>query len=122
VNRSAWFVAILLAMLAAVVTMHLVLLQTGLAECDAYQRILIDRLKTTKIGTPEAVALRNELKEYLDGGASECAEAEGVYADAADKYIAVILALMTGATAATGVATIASRQKEGPPPTPPPEV
>ena len=102
-NRSSFYVFVLLAMLAALMGFHLVLLQTGLSECDAYERILLDRLDKAEIGGAEAIAIRQELADYLSGKTSECAQAEEVYSQAADKYIATILALLTGAGAVAGV-------------------
>jgi hypothetical protein len=97
------YVSALLGMLAAVMAFHIILLHTGLRECDAYEAVLIERLKVVKVGTPEALALRKELQEYLTGKTTECAQAEEVFADASDKYTAIILSLLTGAGTAAGV-------------------
>ena len=102
-KRAALYVFTLLAMLATVMGFHLVLLQTGLNECDAYERILLERLKAADLGSEEAVAIRKELADYLSGKTTECGEAEAVYSQAADKYLAVIISLMTGAGIAAGV-------------------
>ena len=102
-NRSSFYVFVLLAMLAALMGFHLVLLQTGLSECDAYERILLQRLDKSEIGGAEAIVIRKELADYLSGKTSECAQAEEVYSQTADKYLAVIISLMTGAGMAAGV-------------------
>lgn len=93
-NRGAWFTAVLLLLLSVLMTGHLVLLGTGVRQCDAYEKILLQRLNVSKLGSPEAVLIRKELQEYLSGRTTECAAAEEDYASAADKYIAVILALL----------------------------
>ena len=102
-RRASRYVFSLLAMLATVMGFHLVLLQTGLNECDAYQRILLERLKAADLGGEEAIAIRKELADYLSGKTTECGEAEEVYSQAADKYLAVIISLMTGAGVVAGV-------------------
>lgn len=57
-NRAAWYVAVLLAILAAIIGSHLHLINISSQECDAYQRILLDRLGNSKIGSAEAIAIR----------------------------------------------------------------
>lgn len=103
-RNASIYLAILLTMLAGLMASHLLLLHTGLRECDAYQRILLERLKVSKIGSADAIAIRKEVAEYLSGKTSECAELESVYQEASDKYVSVILALLTGSGIATGVA------------------
>ena len=110
------YLAILLGMLAGVMTFHLYLLNTGLQECDAYQRILIQRLKKVPVGSPEGLAIRKELQEYLTGKTSECAQAEEVMANASDKFTAIILSLLTGAGVAAGVNRGAEMMNERRPP------
>ena len=100
--RTALFSFILLAMLGTLMGFHLHLLRTGLKECDAYQHMLLEKIKDQEPGSELAISLRNELKDYLSGGQSECAEAEEVYAETADKYLAVLLALLTGAGIGAG--------------------
>ena len=100
--RTALFSFILLAMLGTLMGFHLHLLRTGAEECDAYQKMLLERLKEQEIGSEISVSLREELKEYLSGQRTECAAAEEVYAEAADKYLAVLLALLTGAGIGAG--------------------
>jgi len=89
-------------MLGTLMGFHLHLLRTGAEECDAYQKMLLERLKEQEIGSEISVSLREELKEYLSGQRTECAAAEEVYAEAADKYLAVLLALLTGAGIGAG--------------------
>ncbi len=83
---------------------HLYLLQVGVRECDAWSSTLLDRLQRTPIGSLQSRELRKELREYLDGRQSECAAAEAVYAEASDRYLSVLLALLTGAGAVGGIA------------------
>lgn len=99
----AIYLGILLGMLSAVIVFHLYLLNTGLQECGAYQKILINRLSKVAVGSPEGLMIRKELQEYLSGKTSECAQAEEVMASASDKYTAIILSLLTGAGVAAGV-------------------
>jgi hypothetical protein len=103
-DRSAWYVGILLALLAALMGAHLALIKSGVNACDFYEKILLERLRKSKVGSIEAIAIRRELAEYLSGKTSECAEIESVYQQASDKYMSVLLALLTGASAAGGVA------------------
>lgn len=93
-NRGVLFTAALLFLLTGLMAGHLVLLGIGARECESYQRILLKRLDRSAIGSAEAVALRKEIQEYLSGVTTECANAEEDYERAADKYIAMILALM----------------------------
>ena len=110
-QRPQFVLAYLLGLLGLVMGFHLVLLQTGLNECDSYETMLLERLKNLETGSPEADKLRQELFAYLDGRAGECAAAEEVYSDAADKYLAVILSLLTGAGVSAGAA-MAYRHQE----------
>jgi hypothetical protein len=90
-------VAALLVMLAMLMGGHLLLLHTGLRECDEFHRTLVDRLAKTPVGSEAARALIKDWQAYLDGQQSECAQQEETYSDAADKYIAVIISLLSGA-------------------------
>ena len=103
-SRPAWYVATLLALLSVLMGGHLLLLQTGIWECSSWSKVLTERLRRTSIGSPQAEILRNELRQYLDGKQSECADIESVYAETSDKYLSVLLALLTGASAIGGVA------------------
>jgi hypothetical protein len=90
-------------MLAVVMGGHLLLLREGVRECSVYEGILLERLRSTKVGAPEAILIRKELQEYLAGKTSECADAEADYAAFADKYLAVFLAML-GAGGAVAIA------------------
>jgi hypothetical protein len=102
-KASQVYVGLLLGMLSALVVFHLILLNTGLRQCDDYQRILIERLRRVTVGSPEALAIRKELQEYFIGKTTECAQAEETFQSASDKYVATLLALLTGAGVAVGI-------------------
>lgn len=124
-NRPAWLVAALLAMMAALMTSHLQLLRNNMVDCDLYLKFLYGRLERTAVGSPEAAILRKELQETYSGKTTECANLEADFSDASDQYLNVILALLGGAGVAGGVA-VRHRVSGAPapttaPPAPPPE-
>lgn len=91
---SAGFVAVLLAMLGFLMASHLGLLWLGAAECDEQARILFDHQRTQMEAGEAPTPVRAEN--------AECNALESDFADAAAQYIAVILALLSGAGFAAG--------------------
>jgi hypothetical protein len=75
--------AVLLAMLAFLMMAHLGMMYVDISECDAYARDLFRG----------SLSLSVEQTAHVQ---RECAEIEQVFSDIADKYIAVILALLVG--------------------------
>jgi hypothetical protein len=76
--------AVLLFLLAVLMTAHLGMVYVGILECDAYARELL------RGGS----SLSAEQTAHVQ---RECAKIEQVFSAIADKYIAVILALLGGA-------------------------
>ena len=76
--------AVLLLLLALLMIAHLGMVYVGILECDAYAR---DVLRG-------GLNLSGEQTTHIQ---RECAEIEQVFSAIADKYIAVILALLGGA-------------------------
>jgi sensor c-di-GMP phosphodiesterase-like protein len=96
VNRPAWFVGILLGMLAALMGAHLWMLHTSLKECDDYAAILLDQARR--------VAKQQKEQVKIEASNAECNNIEKDYADAAEQYMGTILALLGGAGVAGGIA------------------
>lgn len=97
-NRPAWFVAILLLMLAVLMASHLRLLHVGIEECDRMFQVQLEQLKR--------LAKEREQQVTILPQNSECNSLEADYEQVASQYIGVILALLGGA----GVAAGAGRQ------------
>ena len=102
-RRPGFYVAFLLLLLAMLMGSHLWLLNVGLQECDEYSDILRDKLRAAPPDSPLHDKLQKQWQEYLDGGESECAAAEDVFAKTSGEYTKIILALLTGAGVAAGV-------------------
>lgn len=93
-NRPAWFVAILLAMLAVLMASHLRLLHVGIEECDRLFQVQLEQLQRLARQQQQQVTIRPEN--------SECSDLEADYEKVANQYIGVILALLGGAGVAAG--------------------
>jgi hypothetical protein len=75
--------AVLLAMLAFLMLAHLGMIYVDISECDAFKRDLFRG----------SLALSVEQTADVQ---RECAKIEQIFSDIADKYLAVILALLVG--------------------------
>jgi hypothetical protein len=74
---------VLLALLALLMIAHLGMAGVAISECDAYARDLLRG----------ALSLSEDQTAHVN---RECSKIEQVFSDIADKYIAVILALLGG--------------------------
>lgn len=83
-RSPAFFVASLLALLAALMAAHLGVLWLGALECDRYADVLLERLVAGA-------------ETRIDATNTECNQVEADFAEAAGQYVAVILALLSGA-------------------------
>lgn len=111
-NRPAWFVATLLAMLAVLMAAQLQELSQATAQCEEWGRILFEHAKqqSRATGRPPVLA-----KESIS---QECLDLEQEYRETADQYLQLILALLGGAGLAGGMA---ARSNSRPGDTSPPQ-
>jgi hypothetical protein len=96
-QRPAWFVASLLAMLATLMLAHLAVLLVGTWECDRYADVLLERASQDPTYT---ITASNE----------ECNAVEETFSDAVGQYLGVILSLLGGAALSGTVAIAATRK------------
>jgi len=109
--RSPHYIAILLASIALLASIHLWMLNSYATECYAYRTVLLSRLKKSAAGCQEAESLRNEIRTHLDATVSECALEIQAYSESLDKYSGILLSLLTGAGVAIG---FSAKNKAGP--------
>lgn len=104
-NRPPLVLAYLLTLLAALMGAHLLVLTARDQGCREYERVLLGRLLKVPPGSPEARNIRNEIQNFFDGRYTDCSRTSADFSDTSDKYLAVILSLLTGA----GVAAAADQ-------------
>ena len=95
--------AYLLSLLAILMGVHLTLLMARDRSCREYERALLSRLLDVPPDSDAARNLRNEIQNFFDGDYTDCTATGREFGGAADKYLAIILALLTGAGVSAGV-------------------
>lgn len=94
--------------MAVLMGVHLALLIGRQYTCTSYEKFLVERLNKVPVGSLRAREIRQEIQEFLEGDYVDCSRTATEYATAADKYLAVILSLLTGA----GVSAAAVKRAE----------
>ncbi len=94
-NRPAWFSAILLTMLAALMTAHILVIHVDVASCQSHKRYLLEQRRTG--------SLPQELRNVPDLVEAECADLEGKFRSVVDQWVSVILSLLGGAGVAAAM-------------------
>lgn len=100
-EKPAWVVAVLLLMLAVLMLFHLYLLFVGIQECDDLADIVLEHRR----GQFE----KGEKPDPLSTEKNTCTMMESIFQEAVDKYMEVILSLLSGAGFAAGVANMARK-------------
>lgn len=101
-NRPAWFSAILLTMLAALMTAHILVIHVDVASCQGHKRYLLEQRRAGTL--PPTQSNAPDLVE------AECADLEGKFRGVVDQWVSVILSLLGGA----GVAAAITSRPPGP--------
>lgn len=103
-----WFVAILLAMLAALMISHLGMLWVQVIECDRYARLRIEEVDRY---LQDPASAGKPVPQFLPR-AEQCKELHSSFDDVANLYLATILALLSGAGFSAGTAYNATPSKK----------
>ena len=108
-RRSGYVLAFLLTMLAGLMGAHLLMLTARDQGCREYERVLIQRLLKVPVDSQEARDIRNEIQNFFGGRYADCSATTAAFSDTADKYLAVILSLLTGAGISAGTAMMTNQ-------------
>lgn len=114
-KRQNYILPYLLLLLAALMTTHLVLLMAKDRQCQRYEEALLARLSRLQPDSDQARNLRNEIQNFFGGRYTDCSQTDEAFAATADKYLAVILSLLTGAGAVSAARYEQERRDLSPP-------
>jgi hypothetical protein len=92
-RNAAWFVMGLLLLLSTLMCVHLLTLWVSLTVCVDYAELLLG----LKAADPTFSQPRSD---------PSCANFEGTFSEAVDKYLSVILSLIGGAAVSGGYASV----------------
>lgn len=104
-KRPPIVLAYLLTLLAGLMAAHLTVLIARDQSCREYERVLVQRLISLPPDSPQARNLRNEIQNFFGGRYEDCSRTTQDFSDTSDKFLAIILSLLTGA----GVAVAADQ-------------
>ena len=115
-GRRSIMLPYLLSLLAILMGAHMSLLLFRYSQCRGYEQVLLQRLSEAAPNSQPARDIRNEIQNYFSGRYSDCSTTTEAFAVVADKYLAVILSLLTGAGVASGVMLKQKMDEDKPPP------
>lgn len=97
-NRKAGLVlAFLLALMASLMVGSLGVLVWRAKECSDYEQALLKRLESVPAGSLRAREIRQEIQQSFSGSLRDCSAVERNFGENVDKFLAVVLSLLTGA-------------------------